>query len=125
MRSFLIIIPLLFAISCTQQTQTDKENIPAITESDTNSSAEKKSETVIGLVEIYSGEDGDNIYIVQDWESRSKISLLVGDEMQDEVSVYEGEVIEVKGVVTMSGMWSGEIEVTAIVGITDKESKTK
>ena len=81
-----------------------------------NPAADDKEELteVTGLVEVYSTKE---VFIVEKWTSRSRISLLVTGDMFDEVKNEKDKILTVNGIVKRDGKWSGSIDVREILDI--------
>ena len=66
---------------------------------------------VTGMIETGSGE----VYIVENWTSRSRVSYLVYGDFTEELEKREGEIVTVSGMVLHKGMWSKEILIKKII----------
>ena len=72
-----------------------------------------KIKIITGKVVVYNGSD--EVYIVQNWQSRSKISYKVSGKLTGEVKQSRNKIIKVKGIVEKKNEWSGTIIVTEII----------
>ena len=68
---------------------------------------------VEGLVEVYNNKD---VYIVERWKSRSRISYKVTN-MREKIASYKGKVIKVKGKIRRYNPFSAEIHVDRILSV--------
>lgn len=66
---------------------------------------------ITGMVEV---ADTGEVYVVEKWQSRSRVSYEVTGDLLDEVKDREGGVITVTGNVVKQSMWGGTIEVLSI-----------
>ncbi len=66
---------------------------------------------ITGMVET---ADSGEVYIVENWESRSRVSYEVTGELVDEIRALKGKVVTVQGMVTKQSMWSGTIDVVTL-----------
>jgi len=69
-----------------------------------------------GLVSV----DGQAVYLITNYKSRSRVDYLVTGDLKDKITVLDGQVITVIGTAKRRG-WSGTIEVTEI--LKPKQSK--
>ena len=106
----IFVVVLVFACGC--NAKTGRHTL--------NKSVLKSYGKLIGLVEV----NGDNVYIVSNYTSRSRVSYCVEGRLKDDVAKLEGKIIEVKGETQRIG-WSGTIKVEKIVRIIKDIKKKK
>jgi hypothetical protein len=81
---------------------------PAEIELDENAPRKMK---ITGMVEV---ADTGEVYVVEKWQTRSRVTYVVTGDLVSEVKAREGDVITVTGNVVKQSMWSGTIEVLKI-----------
>ncbi len=106
----IFVVVLVFACGC--NAKTGRHTL--------NKSVLKSYGKLIGLVEV----NGDNVYIVSNYTSRSRVSYCVEGRLKDDVAKLEGKIIEVKGETQRIG-WSGTVKVEKIVRIIKGYQKGK
>ena len=118
---FVLSLFLLFTVACTQDKTKANDNTKSPTNHvtmshnvhpiDVNRMKKPYTADITGLVEVY--DDGSSA-VVQNWTSRSRVTLTVTPDSEVNVKPYKGKVIKVKGVITKSSMWSGTIKIIEI-----------
>ncbi len=63
-----------------------------------------------GLVSV----DGQSVYVITNYKSRSRVDYLVTGELKDKVAALDGQLVTVEGTAKRRG-WSGTLEVVRIL----------
>lgn len=77
----------------------------------------KNSLPVIVRTGVYEGlvsVDGDSVYIITNYKSRSRVDYRVEGNLKNKIAALDGQVITVVGTATRQG-WSGTIDVVKIL----------
>ncbi|HOP65241.1 MAG TPA: hypothetical protein PK358_17175 [Spirochaetota bacterium] len=117
---FILVISL--AASCQQV----KSDVSADTFSDTDA-AKTVSVSKGNTIKIYGliKAERTNVYIITNWQSRSKVTYTITGPKKDEIAANAGKYISVLGTLTENKRWSGTIEVTRIISIDKKPAGIK
>ena len=108
-----VLILLVTAGSCESNTKPAVQKPADTTLPVSAPKTEIKNTTVEGMVEVFSG--GKEVYIVRNWESRSRVSLAVQGGLTTKIAALKGTIVRVIGDVVQTGAWSGTIEVKEIL----------
>ena len=100
---FILILPVLFFISCSSNDVKKGEKM-----------APPKKVILSGKVEVSPQENRTDVYIVQNWKTKSKISYKVKN--KEKVIKMDGKILELDVLLyPMKSPWSGEIEIIRII----------
>jgi hypothetical protein len=108
---------LLFIALCFFSCQSSKDiktdsvngNNKQIRNNEFNKTDNYKTIEDTGKIEVYD----DIVYYVINWESKSRISLEVTGNLENELMKLKDRIIKAQGAITYYGPWSGMIEITS------------
>lgn len=76
---------------------------------------------IYGLVKV----EGDRVYIVTNWRSRSMVTYTVSGIKRPELAAANGKYASVSGILTEKKTWSGTIDVRGINSVDDTPDPAK
>lgn len=118
----IIIVSLMLITSCSSAHNGEKTFSAEKSAVDkTAADSVEENESIYGLIKT----DGNNVFIVINWRSKSMVTYTVTGDKKAELAKNSGKYASISGVITDKKTWSGSIEVQTINSIDIKPDPQK